>query len=111
MRGNSPASSTGDSSSGRGAPVTPRDGSEIGSELGTARGRRGPGLGAGGPATSNGGSALGDSKKTMHRKSTSYDDRTMTDVNNLVSEEAKRKERRRTEAKNAIEVGTARFTV
>jgi serine/arginine repetitive matrix protein 2 len=117
MRENSPSSSTGDSSSGR-LPITPRDGSEIGSELGRGvRGkqqmfRRTESIGAGNDgllSVSNSEMGL-KAKKLAHRKSASYDDSTLKGVMRGgggmagMTEEGRRRERRRSEAKNAIEV-------
>ena len=117
MRENSPSSSTGDSSSGR-LPITPRDGSEIGSELGRGiRGKRQPirpteSLGVGNDgllSVSNSEMGL-KARKLAHRKSASYDDSTLkaamrggSGVAGITNEQRQR-ERRRSEAKNAIEV-------
>ncbi|KAF9647471.1 hypothetical protein BDM02DRAFT_3247810 [Thelephora ganbajun] len=118
MRDNSPSSSTGDSSSGR-LPVTPRDGSEIGSELG--RGVRGKqqtlrttesfGVGNDGLLSASNSEMGLKARKVAHRKSASYDDSTLkgairsgSGVVNMGDEE-RRRERRRSEAKNAIELG------
>ena len=117
MRDNSPSSSTGDSSSGR-LPITPRDGSEIGSELGRGvRGKQRPSRTSELFRTGNDGllsasnSEMGlKAKKLTHRKSASYDDSTLkgamragSGVTSMTDEE-RRRERRRSEAKNAIEV-------
>jgi len=117
MRDNSPSSSTGDSSSGR-LPITPRDGSEIGSELGRGvRGKQKPSHTSELSRTENNGllsasnSEMGlKAKKLAHRKSASYDDSTLkgamrggSGVSSAIDEE-RRRERRRSEAKNAIEV-------
>lgn len=116
MRNNSPSSSTGDSSSGR-LPITPRDGSEIGSEIG--RGVRGKkqmfrtteSLRTGDDGLlSASNSEMGlKTKKLAHRKSASYDDSTLKGAmrggSGVVGvTEEMRRERRRSEAKNAIEV-------
>jgi hypothetical protein len=118
MRENSPSSSTGDSSSGR-LPVTPRDGSEIGSEPGRGiRGKRQPFRTTESLKTGDDGflsvsnSEMGlKAKKLAHRKSASYDDSTlkaaMSGGNGVAGmvDERRQRERRRSEAKNAIEVG------
>lgn len=117
MRDNSPSSSTGDSSSGR-LPITPRDGSEIGSELG--RGIRGKrqmlrateslGVGSDGLLSASNSEMGLKAKKLAHRKSASYDDSTLKAAMKAgggmptTTDEARRRERRRSEAKNAIEV-------
>ncbi|KAF9486438.1 hypothetical protein BDN70DRAFT_869980 [Pholiota conissans] len=108
MRRNSPASSTGDSSSGR-APLTPKDGSDIG-------------------AVPNGGTNGTDGpRRHIKRRSVSFEDdlddlrppnrrylketsssRGSSDAENMSNEEdqeTRRKERRRGEAKAAIELG------
>ena len=117
MRDNSPSSSTGDSSSGR-LPITPRDGSEIGSEPGRgARGKQQPSRTPELLKTGNDGLLSASNtemglkvKKLGHRKSASYDDSTLKGAmragSGVVSmtDEERRKERRRSEAKNAIEV-------
>jgi len=117
MRNKSPSSSTGDSSSGQ-LPITPRDGSEIGSELGRrARGKQQTSHTAESSGTRNGGllsapnSEMGlKAKKLAHRKSASYDDSTLKGVMRggsgvaTITDEERRRERRRSEAKNAIEV-------
>lgn len=117
MRDKSPSSSTGDSSSGR-LPITPRDGSEIGSELGRGvRGKQQLSRTSGSSKTENGGflsasnSEMGlKAKKLAHRKSASYDDSTLKGTMRggvgvaSVTDEERRRERRRSEAKNAIEV-------
>lgn len=117
MRNNSPSSSTGDSSSGR-LPITPRDGSEVGSELGRGiRGKRQAFRAAGSLGVGNDGllsasnSEMGlKAKKLTHRKSASYDDSTLKAAVKggsgvaTTTDEERRRERRRSEAKNAIEV-------
>jgi serine/arginine repetitive matrix protein 2 len=117
MRDKSPSSSTGDSSSGR-LPITPRDGSDIGSELGRGvKGKQQPSRMPELFRTENGGllsasnSEMGlKVKKLGHRKSASYDESTLkgalrggSGVASIIDEE-RRRERRRSEAKNAIEV-------
>lgn len=99
-RGNSPASSTGDSSSGR-APLTPRDGSDIG--------RRSKGSAATQNEWSGGASGLtvtSKSKGKQHakRRSVSFEDET-GGMNTDEDREVKRNERRRVEARAAIELG------
>ncbi|TFK56430.1 hypothetical protein OE88DRAFT_1640383 [Heliocybe sulcata] len=113
LRGNSPASSTGDSSSGR-APYTPRDGSDYGNERSWDN-----------MSVSNASSTANTAPRRGHRKSSSvtFED----DVIKLKDQERergrsgavpkervelspkqaeqKRKERRRSEAKAAIELG------
>ncbi|EMD32665.1 hypothetical protein CERSUDRAFT_126752 [Gelatoporia subvermispora B] len=86
-RGNSPASSTGDSSSGR-TPLTPVDGSEVG---------YGPGRNAGAGAVPH----------HTHRKraSVTFDEPERGPELNPAQKEERRKERRRSEAKAAIELG------
>jgi serine/arginine repetitive matrix protein 2 len=117
MRDNSPSSSTGDSSSGR-LPITPRDGSEIGRGLG--RGVRGKqqlfrttesfDVGNDGLLSASNSEMGLKAKKLAHRKSASYDDSTLKAVmrggNGVpsITDEDRRRERRRSEAKNAIEV-------
>lgn len=117
MRDKSPSSSTGDSCSGR-LPITPRDGSEIGSELGRGlRGKQQPPRAAESFKAEKDGflsapnSEMGlKAKKLAHRKSASYDDSTLKTAMKAgsgvtgVSDEERRRERRRSEAKNAIEV-------
>ncbi|KIY50517.1 hypothetical protein FISHEDRAFT_71562 [Fistulina hepatica ATCC 64428] len=103
----SPASSTGDSSSGR-APLTPRDGSDVGSDNRTngssqPKGTWGSGvsgLGMNGPRSNYGRRSVtfsvdDDAKIKSNGKST-FSPR---------KEEQRRNERRRTEAKAAIELG------
>ncbi|KAG5639660.1 hypothetical protein H0H81_008821 [Sphagnurus paluster] len=104
-RQDSPASSTGDSSSGR-APFTPRDGSEVG--MNSARSET--------SGWSGGVSGLSTVKgRHMKRRSVSFED-DMKDVTKskvaakgkdgeTINEEERRKERRRSEAKAAIELG------
>ena len=99
-RGNSPASSTGDSSSGR-APLTPRDGSDIG--------RRSKGSAATQNEWSGGASGLtvtskNKGKQHFKRRSVSFEDET-GGMNTDEDREVKRNERRRVEARAAIEVG------
>ncbi|KAH7886326.1 hypothetical protein F5I97DRAFT_1928179 [Phlebopus sp. FC_14] len=94
VRGESPAgSSTGDSSSGWGVPFTPRDGSEIGV--------RSP----------DDGSDVGSTLKPrghMKKPSVTFEDpqpRGREKVKNEAAGEERRRERRRSEAKAAIELG------
>lgn len=107
-RGNSPSSSTGDSSSGR-TPLTPADGSDLGSAYSNARRsgetrRSGPGARGDASAVSAGGKghrktgSVGFSEPDRERA------RTSSLVNGAGTTEERRKERRRSEAKNAIEV-------
>lgn len=103
-RRESPASSTGDSSSGR-APLTPRDGSDLGSSV--AGGRRGDERR---DEWSSGVSGLGMGPgKHAKRRSVSFED----DQKDILvqqgkessgEEESRRRERRRGEARAAIEV-------
>ena len=117
MRDNSPSSSTGDSSSGR-LPTTPRDGSELGSELGrgirakrqTSRTTESLDL-RNDTLLSTSNTEMGlKAKKLSHRKSASYDDSTLKAAMKgggtvtTMNDEERRRERRRSEAKNAIEV-------
>ncbi|KZT27510.1 hypothetical protein NEOLEDRAFT_90957 [Neolentinus lepideus HHB14362 ss-1] len=113
MRGNSPASSTGDSSSGR-APYTPKDGSDYGNDRSWDN-----------KSASNTSSNADTARRKGHKKSSSV---TFEDEVNKIKEqerergrpttvtreraemmdkeaEQKRKERRRSEAKAAIELG------
>ena len=130
MRGNSPASSTGDSSSGR-TPLTPADGSELGSAYsssarGVAASSRGGGGGGGRSEVGKRNGASGGKREEGsvvssatggkgHRKSGSVGfqeserdrerdrDRGRGNVGGG-GEEERRKERRRSEARAAIEV-------
>ncbi|KDQ62925.1 hypothetical protein JAAARDRAFT_44009 [Jaapia argillacea MUCL 33604] len=102
LRGNSPSSSTGDSSSGR-APYTPRDGSEYGNDRDRDRWD----------------AKSAASAKKSHRKSgsVSFEDeldargrsgaiaRERMEKVDIEVEENRRRERRRSEAKAAIELG------
>ncbi|CCM01163.1 uncharacterized protein FIBRA_03211 [Fibroporia radiculosa] len=111
LRGNSPASSTGESSSGR-TPITPGDGSEISfTPRDRNRGRERGGAQAGPPPVS------GAAARRTHRKSASvsFEDpergRGLVDhereeraAASAEAEESRRKERRRSEAKAALEV-------
>ncbi|KAG1886246.1 hypothetical protein F4604DRAFT_1725473 [Suillus subluteus] len=96
LRGQSPAgSSTGDSSSGRGAPFTPHDGSDIGVNIGLRDG-------------SDADSTLKARGANAKRSSVSFGDdlpRGRERVKNDADDEEKRNERRRNEAKSAIEFG------
>jgi len=117
MRDNSPSSSTGDSSSGR-LPVTPRDGSEIWSDLGrgvrgkrqTFRARELSGNGGDGLLSASNSEMGLKARKLAHRKSVSYDDSTLKGAMRGgsgvagMTDEGRRRERRRSEARNAIEV-------
>lgn len=96
MRGQSPAgSSTGDSSSGRGAPFTPRDGSDLGVNTGRRDG-------------SDADSTLKARGANARRSTVSFEDdppqRGRERVKNDADDEGRRNERRRNEAKAAIEV-------
>ena len=111
-RRESPASSTGDSSSGR-APLTPRDGSDIGSTGGS-------GLGAQAKSGETNSAMKGSSNMlSAKRRSVCFEDdligdpappsasgrgKTMQKDGREGVDEEKRKERRRSEAKAAIEV-------
>jgi len=94
MRGQSPAgSSTGDSSSGLGAPFTPRDGSDLG--INTGRKDR------------DGSDADSTLKARGRRSAVSFEDdmpRGRERVKNDAVDEGRRNQRRRNEAKAAIEV-------
>ncbi|KAG1779645.1 hypothetical protein EV702DRAFT_1195018 [Suillus placidus] len=96
LRGESPAgSSTGDSSSGRGAPFTPRDGSDIGVSIGQRDG-------------SDADSTLKARGANAKRSTVSFEDdprRGRERGKNDADDEEKRNERRRSEAKSAIEFG------
>ena len=110
-RRDSPASSTGDSSSGR-APLTPRDGSDIGSMAGS-------GIGTQAKSGENNSAMKGSSGlRSAKRRSVCFEDDLIGDSAPPTSgrgklaqkdgregvDEEKRKERRRSEAKAAIEV-------
>ena len=111
-RRESPASSTGDSSSGR-APLTPRDGSDIGSAGGS-------GLGVQAKSGESTSAMKGSSNmRSAKRRSVCFEDdligdsappsvsgrgKTMQKDGREGVDEEKRKERRRSEAKAAIEV-------
>ncbi|KAG2035711.1 hypothetical protein BDR03DRAFT_1093042 [Suillus americanus] len=96
LRGQSPAgSSTGDSSSGRGAPFTPHDGSDIGVSTGLRDG-------------SDADSTLRARGVNAKRSSVSFGNdppRGRERMKNDADDEEKRNERRRNEAKSAIEFG------
>lgn len=100
----SPASSTGDSSSGR-APFTPKDGSDIGSVV--SRDVQG-----GGKGWSGGVSGLGNAGgRHIKRRSVSFEEDLRPNVVDVdgkgmdsYRDEDRRRERRRSEAKAAIEV-------
>ncbi|KAI0082132.1 hypothetical protein K474DRAFT_1703150 [Panus rudis PR-1116 ss-1] len=110
-RGNSPSSSTGDSSSGR-TPLTPADGSEVGygrkdkpwdSSLSTVSGTNNTTsilVGKRGHRKSS--SVTFDETERDRGRSTGRDRSTKEDA---ADEEQKRKERRRSEAKAAVELG------
>lgn len=125
VRRDSPASSTGDSSSGR-APLTPRDGSEIGvssprtATTGSKEKKEEWGSGVSGLGTAStrgsvGGAGAGAGRH-VKRRSVSFDDEIRDDsvastgggrkTKEVDSDdpEARRRERRRSEAKAAIEV-------
>ncbi|KDQ31453.1 hypothetical protein PLEOSDRAFT_175853 [Pleurotus ostreatus PC15] len=115
-RTESPASSTGDSSSGR-APLTPRDGSEVGSSNTTTTGRTGGRKEEWGSGVS--GLGLNGGKGHMKRQSVTFEDQSEVggktgkggkngkekSSESPPNEEQRRKERRRSEAKAAIELG------
>ncbi|GLB43641.1 hypothetical protein LshimejAT787_1401530 [Lyophyllum shimeji] len=124
VRRESPASSTGDSSSGR-APFTPRDGSELGVGSGSGSGvtggtgTTGTSLSGGSRGWSGGVSGLMVGGKHIKRRSVSFED-DLRDVRGGAGGarggggkeaetpnegEERRKERRRSEAKAAIELG------
>ncbi|KAG0693718.1 hypothetical protein DFH29DRAFT_963297 [Suillus ampliporus] len=100
LRGESPAgSSTGDSSSGRGAPFTPRDGSDIGVQTGQRD-------------ASDADSTLKARGGNAKRSTVSFEDsspRGRERMKNDADDEERRNERRRNEAKAAIEVGVLVF--
>ncbi|KAJ4470865.1 hypothetical protein J3R30DRAFT_1132063 [Lentinula aciculospora] len=100
----SPASSTGDSSSGRGAPITPRDGSDIGDGLSHIPSRE--------EQWGSGVSGLSFGAKHGRKRSIAFDDEAVNEGTGKnksketpEGEEARRKERRRSEARAAIELG------
>ncbi|KAG9222186.1 hypothetical protein CCMSSC00406_0009001 [Pleurotus cornucopiae] len=115
-RTESPASSTGDSSSGR-APLTPRDGSEVGSSNTATTGRNGGRKEEWGSGVS--GLGLNGGKGHMKRQSVTFEDQSEVggktgkggkngkekSSESPPNEEQRRKERRRSEAKAAIELG------
>ncbi|KAF4604607.1 hypothetical protein EYR40_003381 [Pleurotus pulmonarius] len=112
-RTESPASSTGDSSSGR-APLTPRDGSEVGSSSTTTANRNGGRKEEWGSGVS--GLGLNGGKGHMKRQSVTFEDQSEVAGKSgkngkeksseaPPNEEQRRKERRRSEAKAAIELG------
>ena len=119
MRRDSPASSTGDSSSGR-APLTPRDGSDLGSKtVSSDRKERkdewSSGVSGLSVASTKGGMrprGANGPNKHMQRRSVSFNDDVeneesrKNDVEGKNDAETRRKERRRGEAKAAIEVRT-----
>lgn len=94
-RGESPTgSSTGDSSSGRGAPFTPRDGSDLGVNTGRRDGNDGDStLKARGVDAKQSAVSFGDDPRRGRERVKNDDD------------EERRKERRRSEARSAIEFG------
>ena len=115
-RRDSPASSTGDSSSGR-APLTPRDGSDIGSMAGS-------GLGTQAKSGESNSAMKGSSGlRSAKRRSVCFEDDLIGDSAPHTSgrgklaqkegregvDEEKRKERRRSEARAAIEVCVCLF--
>lgn len=110
----SPASSTGDSSSGR-APLTPRDGSDIGSGSASNSGVRvrSDDGSKHEKQWSGGVSGLGLHGAHVKRRSVSFDEEAAKSVNGgkgkgketPMDGETRRRERRRSEAKAAIEVG------
>ncbi|KXN85740.1 hypothetical protein AN958_10923 [Leucoagaricus sp. SymC.cos] len=121
VRRDSPASSTGDSSSGR-VPVTPRDGSDIGSSRAApSSGKKerkdewSSGVSGLGVSGNRGGASAGAGRH-VKRRSVSFDDsvdkeeqsvsgRKSRDHEDEADVEVRRKERRRGEAKAAIELG------
>jgi hypothetical protein len=121
IRRDSPASSTGDSSSGR-APLTPRDGSDVSGPkkaAGKGKGREEWGSGVSGlgpPSSKSTASGHGHSgPRRVKRRSVSFEDE-IKDAASVSSaarksketdsddSEARRRDRRRSEAKAAIEV-------
>ncbi|KAJ3899038.1 hypothetical protein F5879DRAFT_978240 [Lentinula edodes] len=99
----SPASSTGDSSSGRGAPITPRDGSDIGDGMGNALSKE--------EQWGSGVSGLSFATKHGRKRSIAFDEDAGNEGKGKnksketpEDEEARRKDRRRSEARAAIEV-------
>lgn len=117
MRRDSPASSTGDSSSGR-APLTPRDGSDVGYKTVSSNRKErkdewSSGVSGLSVASSKGGMrprGANGLNKHMQRRSVSFNDDVedeeirKNDVEGRNDAETRRKERRRGEAKAAIEV-------
>ncbi|KAJ3794227.1 hypothetical protein GGU11DRAFT_845778 [Lentinula aff. detonsa] len=100
----SPASSTGDSSSGRGAPITPRDGSDIGNGMSHTVSKE--------EQWGSGVSGLGFGTKHGRKRSIAFDDEAGNEGSGKnksketpEGEEARRRERRRSEARAAIELG------
>jgi hypothetical protein len=91
-------------------PVTPRDGSDIGSEVGTGRrgaGTRGSGVGTGMSAAGHEAKPAfpaHNAKRAGPRKSASHDERVGDAVDSFADDEARIRDRRRSEARNAIEV-------
>ncbi|KAF5383974.1 hypothetical protein D9757_006937 [Collybiopsis confluens] len=102
----SPASSTGGSSSGRGAPITPRDGSDVGNGRNLPKSSKEETWGSG-----VSGLNFGPAKHAHGRKkSIAFEDESGADGKGKnketpMEEEARRKERRRSEARAAIELG------
>jgi hypothetical protein len=68
-----------------------------------SKGAASGGIGGRGPPGVSG-NPMSHVRKAGHKKNTSHDGRMKDGANSLVDEEARRKERRRLEAKNAIEV-------
>ena len=102
-RRESPASSTGDSSSGR-IPLTPRDGSELGSrsERGSGADRLSGGLRPAKDARMKKRNLSADKDAEYGRRAEGGESR---DQETLAESESRRRDRRRTEAKASIEVG------
>lgn len=95
----SPASSTGGSSSGRGVPVTPRDGSDVGDGRKWSPSKE--------EQWGSGVSGLSFGGKHGRKRSIAFEDEARAEGKGKESpghEEARRKERRRSEARAAIEV-------
>lgn len=116
MRRDSPASSTGDSSSGR-APLTPRDGSDLGSKTVSSNRKDEWSSGVSGLSVASTKGAMrprgaNGPNKHMQRRSVSFNDDVEDEKNDKegkIDAETRRKERRRGEAKAAIEVRTLQF--
>jgi len=73
--------------------------------MGPEKRAAGSGIGASGRGSVGvAGATNVDLRKIGHKKTASYEDKTKDTVNGPVNEESRRRERRRNEAKNAIDV-------